>query len=81
MFVHGGPGAAACHFFPALPLATDRALILYNQLDSGRSDVPGGRAHWTVEHFVDEIDAIRAALNVRTLHFLGQSWGGIVANR
>jgi proline-specific peptidase len=81
LFVHGGPGAALWQFFPALPLATGRAIILYDQLDSGRSDAPGNSANWTVERFVAEIDAIRAALNVRNLHLLGHSWGGIVANR
>jgi proline iminopeptidase len=81
LFVHGGPGAALCQFFPALPLAAGRGLILYDQLDSGRSDAPGDRANWAVERFVDEIDSIRAALGVERLHLLGHSWGGIVANR
>lgn len=81
LFVHGGPGAAMCQFFPALPLATQRGLILYDQLDSGRSDAPGDRANWTVDRFVDEIDAIRMALGVERLHIIGHSWGGIVANR
>ncbi|HEV2816378.1 MAG TPA: alpha/beta fold hydrolase [Allosphingosinicella sp.] len=81
LFVHGGPGAALCQFFPALPLAANRGLIFYDQLDSGRSDAPGDRANWTVDRFVDEIDAIRAALDVGRLHVLGHSWGGIVANR
>lgn len=41
MLVHGGPGGALWQFFPTLPLAADRAIILYDQLDSGRSDAPG----------------------------------------
>jgi proline-specific peptidase len=81
LFVHGGPGAALWQFFPALPLATDRAVILYDQLDCGRSDAPGDPANWTVEHFVDEIEAVRGALGIERLHILGHSWGGIVANR
>lgn len=81
MLVHGGPGAALWQLFPALPLASDRAIILYDQLDSGRSDAPGDPANWTVERFVDEIDAIRSVLRVERLHILGHSWGGIVANR
>lgn len=81
LFVHGGPGAALCHFFPALSLAANRGLILYDQLDSGRSDAPGDLSNWTVDRFADEIDAIRVALNVERLHILGHSWGGIVANR
>lgn len=81
LMVHGGPGGALWQFFPALPLAQDRAVILYDQLDSGRSDAPGDRANWTVDRFVAEIAAIRTALKVERLHLLGHSWGGIVANR
>lgn len=81
LLVHGGPGGALFQFFPALPLASDRAIILYDQLDSGRSDAPGNQANWTIDRFVSEIDAIRAALNIERLHLLGHSWGGIIANR
>jgi len=79
LLVHGGPGGALWQFFPALPLAADRAVILYDQLDSGRSDAPGDPANWTVERFVSEIGAVRAALGVERFHLLGHSWGGIVA--
>ena len=81
MMVHGGPGGALFQFFPALPLASERAVILYDQLDSGRSDAPNDKANWTVERYVSEIDAIRVALGVRHLHLLGHSWGGILATR
>ena len=74
--VHGGPGSSHAGFIPALPLADDRAVILYDQLDNGRSDAPNDPFNWTVERFVSEIDAIRAALNLRQFHLLGQSWGG-----
>lgn len=81
LLVHGGPGGALWQFFPALPLASERAIILYDQLDSGRSDAPGDKANWTVDRFAAEIGAIRAALDLQRLHLLGHSWGGIVANR
>ncbi len=81
LLVHGGPGGALWQLFPALPLADERAIILYDQLDSGRSDSPGDPANWTVDHFVSEIYAIRAALALDRFHLLGHSWGGIVANR
>ena len=81
LLVHGGPGGALWQFFPALPLASDRAIILYDQLDSGRSDAPGDPANWTVERYVSEIDAVRMALGVEDLHLLGHSWGGILATR
>ena len=81
LLVHGGPGGALWQFFPALPLANERAIILYDQLDSGRSDAPGDTRNWTVERYVSEIEAVRSALKLDAFHLLGHSWGGILANR
>lgn len=81
IMVHGGPGGALFQFFPALPLAADRAIILYDQLDSGRSAAPGDPSNWTVDRYVSEIEAVRSALRINTFHLLGHSWGGILANR
>ncbi|MFS0738209.1 proline iminopeptidase-family hydrolase [Sphingomonas sp. 1P06PA] len=79
VFIHGGPGGALWQFFPALDLACERPIVLYDQLDSGRSDAPGDPANWTVDRFASEIDAIRAALSLDRIHLLGHSWGGEVA--
>jgi len=81
IMVHGGPGGALFQFFPGLPLATDRAVILYDQLDSGRSDAPNDPKNWTVDRYVSEIEAIRSTLGLHRFHLLGHSWGGILANR
>lgn len=79
LMIHGGPGGSHAGFLPALALAGERAVILYDQLDSGNSDAPNDPANWTVARFVDEIDAIRRALGVERLHVHGASWGGTVA--
>ena len=79
LMVHGGPGGTHAVFLPALPLADERAVILYDQLDSGRSDTPNDPANWRVGRFVDEVDAIRRALSLTRLHLLGASWGGTIA--
>ncbi|HEX8413668.1 MAG TPA: proline iminopeptidase-family hydrolase [Sphingomicrobium sp.] len=81
IMVHGGPGGALWQFFPALALASERPIILYDQLDSGRSEAPGDPANWTVARFAAEIDAIRSALSLEHVHLLGHSWGGQVATR
>lgn len=81
LMAHGGPGGALWQFFPALPLVADRAVVLYDQLDSGRSDAPGDPRNWTVDRFASEIGAIRKALGLEQVHLLGHSWGGIVATR
>lgn len=79
LMIHGGPGGSHAGFLNALPLADQRALVLYDQLDSGRSDSPNDPANWRVERFVGEVDAIRAALGLERLHILGGSWGGTIA--
>jgi proline iminopeptidase/L-proline amide hydrolase len=79
VMIHGGPGGTHSAFLNALPLAEERAVILYDQLDSGRSDHPNDRKNWTVERFTDEVDAVRRALGVKRWHVLGHSWGGTVA--
>jgi proline iminopeptidase len=79
LMAHGGPGGNHVAFLPGLVLAKDRGVILYDQLDCGKSDHPQDRANWTVERFVSEVDAIRSALNLDRLHLLGHSWGGTIA--
>jgi proline iminopeptidase/L-proline amide hydrolase len=79
LMIHGGPGGSHASFLNALPLADERAVILYDQLDCGRSDTPNDPRNWRVARFVDEVDAIRRALGLTRLHVLGASWGGTVA--
>ena len=40
---------------------------------------PDDPANWQVPRFVDELEAVRAALAVPRWHVLGASWGGTVA--
>lgn len=79
VLIHGGPGGTHRSLLPAVALADERAVILYDQLDSGRSDRPGDPANWRVPRFVDELEAIRRALGVARWHMCGHSWGGTVA--
>jgi proline iminopeptidase/L-proline amide hydrolase len=79
VLLHGGPGGTHGSLLDALALADERAVILYDQLDSGRSDHPGDPANWTVTRFTDEVDAVRRALGIKRWHVLGHSWGGTIA--
>lgn len=79
VIVHGGPGGTHGSYLPALALADERAVILYDQLDSGRSDWPQDPANWTVRRFVDELEAVRAGLGIPRWHVCGHSWGGTIA--
>ena len=77
--VHGGPGVPHDYLLPLTALSGERRVILYDQLDVGKSDKPGDPKNWTVERFVSEIDALRNALGLEAIHLLGNSWGGTVA--
>jgi proline-specific peptidase len=79
LLLHGGPGA--CHDYLeslAAMSATGRRVIFYDQQGCGNSDQPDDPARWTVDFYVREIDAVRAALGLDRLHVLGQSWGGML---
>ncbi len=79
VYMHGGPGSGHAGLLPLTALADERAVILYDQLDSGRSDAPRDPANWRVSRFVDEIEAIRSALGIDRWHVGGGSWGGTLA--
>jgi L-proline amide hydrolase len=79
VLLHGGPGSSHWYFLNATALADDRAVILYDQLDSGRSQTPGDPANWQLPRFVAELEAIRTFLELKRWHVLGASWGGTVA--
>lgn len=77
--LHGGPGGVSCRFEVLAPLATERPVIFYDQLGSGRSEHPSDTSLWTVGRFVREVEAVRKALKLERVHLLGHSWGGALA--
>lgn len=79
VLIHGGPGGTHKSLLDATELADERAIILYDQLDSGLSDRPDDPRNWVVERVVDELRAIAEALRVTHWHALGHSWGGTIA--
>lgn len=79
VFVHGGPGGTHVGFGRFTTLADERAVIMYDQLDSGMSEHPNDSANWRVERFVEELDAVRRALDVERWHIVGHSWGSALA--
>ncbi len=74
--LHGGPGGNHRSLLKMVPLAAERAVIFYDQLDSGHSDRPNDPANWTTERFVSEIDAVRNFLGLDRVALLGHSMGG-----
>ena len=79
VFIHGGPGGTHTGFGGLTALADQRAVILYDQLDSGMSDRPNDPANWRVARFVSELEDIRKALKIERWHIVGHSWGAAIA--
>ena len=78
--LHGGPGATHDILEPLEAMAaTGRRVIFYDQLGNGNSDHPHDPSMWTVALFVEELGTIREALELESVHILGQSWGGMLA--
>jgi proline iminopeptidase len=77
--LHGGPGAPHDYMEPLEQLADRRRVVFYDQLGCGNSDIPDDLSLWTVERFMDELDAVRDALGLERVHLLGSSWGGMLA--
>ncbi len=78
LVLHGGPG------FFSMPrevcdLADERPVIFYDQLGCGRSDRPADTSCFCVEHYVEELAAVREALGLNRLHIMGHSWGAMLA--
>lgn len=77
--LHGGPGVPHDYLEPMEAFAaTGRRVIFYDQLGCGNSAVPPNPSLWSVDLFVDEVNAVRRALGLERVHLLGQSWGGML---
>lgn len=80
--LHGGPGGGHDYLLPLLDLfGNDRTLVFYDQTGCGNSTP---RPEWpdsafTVELFLEELEALVAHLGLRRFHLFGHSWGGMLA--
>jgi pimeloyl-ACP methyl ester carboxylesterase len=77
--LHGGPGAGHDYLEPLEALAADRPVVFFDQLGCGKSDKPDDASLWRIERFVEEVAAVREALDLERVHLFGQSWGGWLA--
>lgn len=83
LLLHGGPGGTHEFFenFDGYLPNEQIEYIYYDQLESYYSDQPNDSTLWNTEHFVEEVEQVRKALNLTNDNFylFGQSWGGILA--
>lgn len=81
LMLHGGPGSTHNSFelFDHFAFEDDRPIIMYDQLGCGKSDIGIGHEElWNKETWVNELINLRNKLNLKEIHLLGQSWGGML---
>ena len=80
MILHGGPGASHDYFLPyLLPLARHNRLIFIDERGSGQSQKLEDLTQYTDENMVEDVEAVRKALNLGKISLLGHSCGGVLA--
>jgi pimeloyl-ACP methyl ester carboxylesterase len=81
--INGGPGQSSHGMVSLEQLAgDDLAVVTYDQRGTGRSSAPvESVASYALRKYVEDLEAVRAAVDAEQVHLLGQSWGGLVALR
>ncbi len=77
--IHGGPGFCSYYLAPLHVLSDLVPVVLYDQAGSGRARRGGPRRLFSIEGFVQELEALRCTLGAEALHLFGHSFGGVVA--
>ena len=79
--MHGGPGFDHSSFKPAFSRLADIAqIVYYDHRGHGRSDARP-REEWTLDTWADDIVRLCDALGIEKPIVLGQSFGGMVAQK
>lgn len=80
VLINGGPGGTHHYFHPWFSRAKEYArVIYYDQRGCGLSDYEPGENGYSVRQAVDDLEALREALNIEKWVLLGYSYGGFLA--
>lgn len=82
LLLHGGPGSTHNYLEILDDLANkdDRPVITYDQLGCGLSSLDESHPSlWVKETWVEELINLRDKLNLKKIHLLGHSWGGMLS--
>jgi proline iminopeptidase len=80
LLVPGGPGASHTYLWPHFSsLSKEFKVIYYDPYGRGQSDAADDPAEYTFMRDVDEIEALRRALQLPKLNIYGHSYGAMVA--
>ncbi len=75
LLLHGGPGSSSYYLDPLKELSKDRPVIFIDQLGCGRSTRITDTTLMTIEHYVEQVEQVRKALDLKEFYLYGHSWG------
>jgi proline iminopeptidase len=79
IFLHGSSGSHR-YFLPSMEkLANSFQLVFYDQRGTGLSDGELDLSAITVDNFVEDLEALRAAFGFNKFSLIGHSWGAFIA--
>lgn len=76
--LHGGPGGTHLSLFSLTWMATDRRVILFDQIGSGHSQSIES-SQMKIPTFVENLSELLDKLKIKDFHLLGSSWGTTLA--
>lgn len=76
---HGGPGEGSSPIHRRFYDPEHYRIILFDQRGAGRSSPLGCVHNNTLDHLVEDIEALRTHLRVDRMHIMGGSWGSTLA--
>jgi len=79
LVLHGGPAFPHDYLSSLEALSDERPVVFYDQLGCGNSDRPSDMSLYSVEYFLEELEQVCNALDLKKIHILGQGWGNMLA--
>lgn len=82
LILHGGPGSThnSYELLDNMSELDDRPIVTYDQLGCGLSSVEGSHPElWNKDVWIRELINLRKKLNLKSIHLMGHSWGGMLA--
>lgn len=80
LMLHGGPGFPSYYLSPlAARLATERKVIVFDQIGCGRSERTTDTAFMSIESHLAQVDSLLSYLQVKEYYLYGHSYGTMLA--
>lgn len=79
LFIHGGPGAGCAPIHRQFFDPDYYRIILFDQRGAGRSTPHASLENNTTAHLINDIEKLRAHLQINQWHIFGGSWGSTLA--